>query len=309
MPSIYDQMKSSNTTQADKSSKRSCKRRYLLWALLAILVLAIVIPIAIMFGKKKKASLPKSAILVPLYVYPAQGAWDPLITAIESHPELNFTIVVNPASGPGAGSGPDANYTREIPRLNAHANARAVGYVSTDYSKRDINAVLNDIAVYSGWSENATVNGLGVRGIFLDETPSQYDAASAEFFETIAASIRSAPGLGDHPLIIHNPGAIPDARFMSSCNVSVVFEGTYSTYQVYGFSKTISSFRSSSKCNRDALACIIHALPTTLSSNDLNALVKDVRSLAGSAFLTGLSVDYYASFWAGWTGFVNEMDK
>jgi hypothetical protein len=108
--------------------------------------------------------------------------------------------------------------------------------------------------------------------------------------------------------IIHNPGTIPDARFLSSCNLTVVFEGTYSTYQIYGFSKTISSFQLSAKCERQALACIIHALPTTLSSNDMNSLVEDVRSLAGSIFMTGLSVDYYASFWQGWAEFVNEMD-
>jgi hypothetical protein len=78
---------------------------------------------------------------------------------------------------------------------------RTVGYVSTDYTKRDIGAILNDITVYSGWSENATVNKLGMRGIFLDETPSQYDAASEEFFETIAASIRSKTGLGEDPLV------------------------------------------------------------------------------------------------------------
>ena len=109
--------------------------------------------------------------------------------------------------------------------------------------------------------------------------------------------------------IIHNPGTIPDARFLSSCNLTVVFEGTYSTYQIYGFSKTISSFQSSSECERDALACIVHGLPANLSSNDMNNLVRDVRSLAGSVFMTGLSVDYYASFWQGWAGFVNEMDK
>lgn len=106
-----------------------------------------------------------------------------------------------------------------------------------------------------------------------------------------------------------NFGTNFDARYLSSCNVSVIFEGTYSTYQIYGFSKTISSFQSSAKCERDALAIIIHALPATLSSSDLNSLVRDVRSLAGSAFMTGLSVDYYASFWSGFAGFANEMDN
>jgi hypothetical protein len=206
--------------RVDQSSKVSRRRKQLLWTLLAaITVLAIVIPLAVMFGKKKKTPPQKSSVLVPLYVYPAPGAWEPLFTAyatnispsyvpsaytrgrISSHPTLNFTVVVNPASGPGPGAGPDANYTREIPRLNAYANVRTVGYVSTDYTKRDLGAILRDVKVYSAWSENATIASLGMRGIFLDETPSQYDDASARVLETTAASIRSSTGFGTNPLV------------------------------------------------------------------------------------------------------------
>jgi hypothetical protein len=109
--------------------------------------------------------------------------------------------VVNPASGPGTGAGPDGNYTREIPRLNAYANVRTVGYVSTDYTKRNLSLVLQDIGTYSAWSKNIISPGLGVHGIFLDETPSQYDSASAEFFETIESAVKSAEGLGSDPLV------------------------------------------------------------------------------------------------------------
>jgi hypothetical protein len=94
---------------------------------------------------------------------------------------------------------------------------------------------------------------------------------------------------------------------LSSCDVSVVFEGTFSTYQIYGFSKNISALQASSKCNRDKLACIMHAVPSTLSSNDMSSLVKELRTLAGSVFMTGLSIDYYASFSAGWAEFASEM--
>jgi hypothetical protein len=121
--------------------------------------------------------------------------------SIASHSNLNFTIVVNPASGPGSGAGPDANYTREIPRLNAYANVRTLGYVSTAYAKRDLGEVLQDISTYSTWSWNSTVAGLGMQGIFLDETPAQYDSANAQFFETIASAVRSETGLGSNPLV------------------------------------------------------------------------------------------------------------
>jgi hypothetical protein len=61
--------------------KATGQRRYLLWALLAIILLAIVVPLTVMFSKKKKSAPPKSTVLVPLYVYPAPGAWEPLFTA------------------------------------------------------------------------------------------------------------------------------------------------------------------------------------------------------------------------------------
>jgi hypothetical protein len=99
------------------------------------------------------------------------------------------------------GPGPDGNYTREIPKLNAYGNVRTVGYVSTDYTKRNLSLVLQDIGTYSAWSENITAPGLGMNGIFLDETPSQYDDASAEFFETIESAVRSSEGLGINPLV------------------------------------------------------------------------------------------------------------
>jgi hypothetical protein len=70
------------TSQHTKgNSKALGQRRYLLWALFAITVLAIVVPVTIMFSKKKKSAPPKSNILIPLYVYPAPGAWEPLFIA------------------------------------------------------------------------------------------------------------------------------------------------------------------------------------------------------------------------------------
>jgi hypothetical protein len=40
-----------------------------------------------------------------------------------------------------------------------------------------------------------------MRGIFLDETTSQYEPASAQFYETIASAVRSEAGLGSNPLV------------------------------------------------------------------------------------------------------------
>jgi len=110
-------------------------------------------------------------------------------------------------------------------------------------------------------------------------------------------------------VIIQNPGAIPDARYLASCSESVVFEGSYSTYQIHGFSKIIQSFRKSAKCEREALAVVIHGLPEDLSTKDQKSLIGEVRNSAGNVFVTGLLTDYYASFWQGWQGFVEDANS
>jgi hypothetical protein len=54
--------------------------KYLLWTLAAVVVIVLVVPLAVMFGRKR-APPPPSNVLVPLYIYPDPGAWDPLYTA------------------------------------------------------------------------------------------------------------------------------------------------------------------------------------------------------------------------------------
>jgi hypothetical protein len=109
--------------------------------------------------------------------------------------------------------------------------------------------------------------------------------------------------------IIHNPGLIPDNRYLASSNQSVIFEGSYSTYQLHNFSTTIPSFRVSSHSDKDSFAVIIHSLPANMSETEQSKLVEEFRDIAGNVFATGLDSNYYSSFWQGWEGFVKEMDN
>lgn len=40
-------------------------------------------------------------ILLPLYIYPSSGVWDPVYDAISDNPDVTFRVIVNPDSGPG----------------------------------------------------------------------------------------------------------------------------------------------------------------------------------------------------------------
>merc|ERR1711977_487590 len=135
----------------------------------------------------------KSSVLLPLYIYPLPKAWDPLYTAIESHPTLDFTIIINPNSGPGKTGLPDEDYSREIARLSKYPNVYMVGYVRVNWCKRDLEKVFMDAA---------------------------------------DARVKNSDGLGGFRLTIHNPGTVPDTEYANpGPDLTTVFETEYKHFK------------------------------------------------------------------------------
>jgi hypothetical protein len=139
--------------------------------------------------------MPSSAILVPLYIYPLLGAWNPLYEVIEANPTTQFQVVINPHNGPGTPPLPDSNYCREIPKLRSHPNVVVYGYVNVVWATRDLDEVCKDVEIYAAWpqhwhhhhqmnlqtqhdtkqapqhqDQNVSVP-IGIDGVFVDETP------------------------------------------------------------------------------------------------------------------------------------------
>ncbi|KAJ5110963.1 hypothetical protein N7532_001498 [Penicillium argentinense] len=322
-------------------SPRGClksRRSKLLASLVVfIVILAAVIPPVVVTSLRKKHNNsmgPKSKVFVPLYVYPAPGAWSPLedvyvspfpfspertppdppsrfskpnlipSTRISTHPDVNFTVVINPGNGPGPNSLPDANYTREIPKLSAYSNVRLLGYVHTTYAQRNISLVRKDIETYAAWPKQSSNQSLAVRGIFFDETPQAYSSHSLTYLQNLTDLVKGLDGLGSEPFVVHNPGAIPDSRYLDTADSTVVFEETYSTFQERNGAKLFTAIPDS---NRTQLCAVIHSVPDSVEGSDLRGFVKEVRKVADEVFITHLSTDYYASFGTKWAEFVDLM--
>lgn len=118
--------------------------------------------------------------------------------SIEAKPEIDFIVIINPNSGPGAPPLPDASYEREIALLNGQSNVKTLGYVRTDYCKRPIDEVYSDIAVYAGWSSH---EGVGVKGIFFDETPNNFSKQSHTYLTKVTAEVRNTSGIEEPRLV------------------------------------------------------------------------------------------------------------
>ncbi|KAJ5538062.1 hypothetical protein N7494_007541 [Penicillium frequentans] len=241
-------------------------------------------------------------VIVPLYIYPNPGAWSPLEDVISTHPNVNFTIVINPGNGPGPDDLPDANYTRAIPILSSYANVRLLGYVHTSYTTRNAAAVYRDIKTYAEWPTKSTDPNLAVRGIFFDETPQQYSAHSLAYLQNLTQLTKGLKGLGSNPYVIHNPGAVPDSRYLSIADSTVVFEETYSTFQERLGANLLTPIRGKDRTQRAAL---IHSVPECMEGSELRQLIKTVRKVADEVFITHLSTDYYAKFGSKWAEFVD----
>lgn len=166
----------------------------------------------------------KPFILLPLYIYPTPTAWEPLYSAADSHPELDFLAVVNPGNGPGPDILPDANYIEALARLTALPNVRLIGYVHCSYGNRLLDELVADVSAYRGWTEAAarrddgkvccscvpkhqspdrTTADVGLKtifvdGIFIDEVPS-----STVFVQYLATLSRAAKTVLNRNLAIN----------------------------------------------------------------------------------------------------------
>ena len=150
----------------------------------------------------------RTGLLVPLYIYPSPGAWDPLIQAKRVNPEVPVVAIVNPSSGPGVRT--DPNYVAGISALR-NAGIRTVAYVSTQYATRQRSDVTHDIDAYT------KLYGSVFDGIFLDEM----SKTDGHFYGMVTAYAKDS-GL---PLVIGNPGTdVPAGYVGQTTDVIVIYE-------------------------------------------------------------------------------------
>ncbi|KAM7186565.1 spherulin 4-like cell surface protein [Naviculisporaceae sp. PSN 640] len=300
-------------------------------AVVLLLTLAIAVPLAVVLPRKKHNEPPPGSVILPLYIYPHDNTtWSPVYEALQKHPSLNFTIVVNPNSGPGAGPAPNAQYVEAITTLSSHPNAKLLGYVRTGYATRNVTEVLDDIDVYAGWSKvNPT---LAMHGIFLDEAPHIFDADAVELMRRVDEHIRTVEGLYGPKMIVHNPGVIPDPAYLTTAEanadspsgansdiITVIYEQSYAQWKSDSNSDnsiqtglmTANFATSDDKKNgggeRSTYSIMVHSVPKDLTGSELDNFVGDLSRSAEYLYITTNDVDYYESFAPDWMDFVDSV--
>ncbi|MEV5315910.1 spherulation-specific family 4 protein [Streptomyces sp. NPDC052610] len=157
------------------------------------------------------------SLLIPLYVHPAEdpAAWHRLITCAAR----TYGVVLNPANGPG--EAPDPAFVAAAGALRA-AGARLLGYVDTDYGAREAVRITADLRRHQEW--------YGVDGCFLDQV-----TAAPHGLPACRRLVRSVRRLGVSTVVL-NPGVHPAPGYARLADLTVTFEGPWSTY-VSAFSR------------------------------------------------------------------------
>ncbi|RBQ72481.1 hypothetical protein VDGD_08039 [Verticillium dahliae] len=200
----------------------------------------------------------RPVVFIPLYIYPFQTAWEPLVRSAIAHPSLTFVTVVNPNNGPGPDPRPDANYVAALHQLGALPNVQLLGYVHVSYCTRNQSDVERDMDVYRAWNDDLVEGGaatdeqaeeetkgetreetkgetreasgsLRVDGIFFDETP--WDPRHQGYMARLTRYARNAwaqPARGGAPgrdaVLALNPGVVVEPRWYENVDYVVVFE-------------------------------------------------------------------------------------
>ncbi|KAF2705056.1 hypothetical protein K504DRAFT_449107 [Pleomassaria siparia CBS 279.74] len=255
------------------------------------------------------------SILLPLYVYPTTGAWDPLYAAAKLHPDVEFTAVVNPCSGPCISLLPDPVYLNEIPKLKAFGNIRTLGYVATNYTEKGLSQVLAEIDSYANWPKTTNNTKMKVDGIFFDETPSVYEADRYQYLEVASQAVKNGSRFRDR-FVVHNPGLIAPSvlnsttalqnSYINLTDITVVFEEMFDKWLD---AATFNALQTS-KVKRSKLAIILHTLPD-VSKKLLDFVVEQVEETADWLFLTDVKVkdEYYHSFSPMFEQLVESVDS
>lgn len=173
---------------------------------------------------------PQLTILLPLYIYPNwydrdKYAWTQVIAAAKKVP---IVAIINPNNGPD-NAPPNSDYQQGIQDLH-QAGIKIVGYVPTNYAKRDLQAVKNDINLYA--------KHFNIDGIFIDEAASTQDKLT--YYHQIYQYIKSrstnkSPKTSKPFLAIANPGTTIDESYIKQpiADVTAIFENYQKVWKNY----------------------------------------------------------------------------
>lgn len=237
-------------------------------------------------------------ILLPLYIYPNwydrdKYLWKQVIAAAK---KVTIVAIINPNNGPDRAP-PNTDYQQGIKDLH-QAGIEMVGYVPSDYSNRDLQAVKADIDLY--------IKYFHIDGIFIDEMSS--DREKIDYYHQLYRYIKAK---SPQYLTIVNPGTIVDETYISQpvADLTILLENDRQAWENYrppAYTKKYSPQR---------FAALIH---TTLDRKTMkNMLDRTKKDRFGYIYITNDSTntpnqnpwDSLPEYWQAQVNYIHQLNN
>ncbi|KAF2027694.1 hypothetical protein EK21DRAFT_102390 [Setomelanomma holmii] len=220
---------------------------------------------------------------------------------VERYPELNFLVIVNPDSGPGAAPWWQTNqdYPDAISDLKSYSKVQTVGYVRATYCNRPIDDVLQDIDTYASREVNGEQDVF--QGIFLDETVNVFSPDVKAYLDRVDDKIKGTNGISDNRITIHNPGTAVSKQLASpGPDITVVVETSYDEFVKSDYQNWLKM----STYDRSRTCYMLYSVP----QEKIQSLTAELSDKAKYLFLTSATTGVYESFnGPSWEPFVAAM--
>lgn len=229
----------------------------------------------------------KIGIWVPLYVDEISGEYAQLIRSVEGDrclkDSFHGTVLTGPDSGPPKTKDDDEFYRPNFEKLAATQQWTTFGYVTTDYGRRPIAEVLNDIRIWL--TPGSAGYGDYVQGIWVDNAAKDFkDAKNVDYYGKVIDYINEFG-----KMVALNPGTnVGDCSFLEAKKVAFVnsFENTHAVWSAAAAAND-PSLRC--PCSKGATRCIasIHSYPERPSTTQVSGTMGQLTSRGyDAAFLT-----------------------
>jgi hypothetical protein len=220
------------------------------------------------------------------------------LRSIVQHPDVKFTVIVNPDDGPGNTTRPTTEYVDVLNALQVYPHVQTLGYIRTDGGARDNGTVRAEIATYSGWSR---FQDLSLNGIFFDQTPYKDDGNASEYLRDISATVRHSAGFLEPKLVVHNPGRVPDVGLVQyRTDIIVVFEGAYSDVPSREQLRDSVMDLELHSLHRQNFGILMHSTPADVGNVRLRKMVDNVRRNVEWLYVTDLTDSFYSGYGSLW---------
>lgn len=184
-------------------------------------------------------------LIIPLYVYPSKKNkdWKKLIDYKNVNPNIDMVVI---SSNGGNFKKVSKPYLNIIKDMNS-SNIRVIGYVYTNYGKRDINDVEKDIDSWTQFYKDA-----GVSGIFFDQASSKNEKKLIDYYKELYTYTKSK----GYNFIVLNAGTTVDNAYIDNNVADMVVSYEKPAQQLF----TANDKRWTTKGQHTSLGMLVYSL-------------------------------------------------